>query len=176
MSCFKCHAPDDSTCCCEPMIEAPDAHSDLRDIMKVVGLSTHARPISSHAVVQKELLPLLRRHAELIEMLRVMVGCAEPQFPGGQHVSPSASYGSPQVRAFVLREIKPLLEYYDRPAPLTRMSSDRSGIRKEKATGQNEESQQELKQEHAAICRCPRCEKGESMIDAYRKRPWERKR
>lgn len=40
-------------------------HEDIRQLLEAAGLGTHARPYSTHEVVQRELLPAVRRLAAL---------------------------------------------------------------------------------------------------------------
>lgn len=62
MRCPNCGRPNASVCvkCDAPLDNCDVMQDDLIEMLGLVGLGVHARPLSPHQVVQQELIPRLK--------------------------------------------------------------------------------------------------------------------
>lgn len=58
----------------EARADPSELQDDLAEMLRIVGISDHARPISPHEVVQRELLPRLREMAAALGAAREREG------------------------------------------------------------------------------------------------------
>jgi len=64
--------------------DADIIHADLTAIMEALGISTHARPYSSHEVVQREVLPAINRLRNRLDRVRALCDEVEEDCVGVQ--------------------------------------------------------------------------------------------